>query len=215
MMEQEFTGALKQALLKSLDWIGHKKHCKSMNSYRSAYFCYQAGLQLDKLMKNRFPAQCLKWKQIKFDRKDEKIPGEWLLDGVWCEETQPDQASKSKCPSKIYCALECESNTSAEAFFEDFAKLVHMRSKIKVFLAGVNQGTKDGMKHYIDKRTKQAAQFLVNTGVGAETEEWYLAFWPSPAGDAADHSVWDDLDENHHLNATHAFSLKSSRFVQL
>ena len=130
---------MNRALEESRAWRGYENYPKSMNSYRSAYFCYQAGEQLDDAFKRHFPARCLQRKLIGFDGEHKKTPGEWLLDIVWCEETRPDARSASSCPSKIYGALECESSTSTKAFFTDFAKLVHVRSRIKIFLAGVDQ----------------------------------------------------------------------------
>ena len=62
------------------------------------------------------------------------------------------------------------------------------------------------MTNYIRMRTKQTARFLADSGVRPETEEWYLAFWPSPMGDVS-RSLWDELDKYPHLNAIQVFSL--------
>ena len=96
--EQRLRDALSKALEESLAWKGYQKHPNSKNSYRSAYFCYQVGLHLDDVFEARFPGRSLKRRQIEFSRDDEKKPGEWLLDIVWCEETCADSASKSKHP---------------------------------------------------------------------------------------------------------------------
>ena len=205
--EQGLRDALSKALAESLAWKGYEKYPKSKNSYRSAYFCYQVGLHLDAVFESRFLGTSLKRRQIEFSGDDEKSSGEWLLDIVWCEETCADPASKSKYPSKIYGALECESSTKAKEFFTDFAKLVHVRSRIKLYLAGVNQKREGKMTDYIRMRAEQAASFLGNTGVSSETEEWYLAFWPSPMGDVI-HSLWDELDKYPHLNVIQAFALE-------
>ena len=204
--EHGLIDALNKALVESLSWKGYEKYPKSKNSYRSAYFCYQVGLQLHSPFESRFPGRSLARRQIKFSDADKKTPGEWLLDIVWCEETCPDQASKSTFPSKIYGALECESSTKAKEFFTDFAKLVHVRSSVKLFLAGVNQKLEGRMTDYIRMRADQAAQFLNKTGVSSETEEWYLIFWPSPIGNGS-RSLWDELDKYPHLNAIQAFAL--------
>ena len=205
--------ALSKALVESLAWRGYEKHPKSKNSYRSAYFCHQVGLHLHGVFKSRFPGQSLERRQIEFSDTDEKRPGEWLLDIVWCEETCADPASKSKFPSKIYGALECESSTNGKEFFTDFAKLVHVRSSIKLYLAGVNHKREGKMTEYIYMRVEQAARFLGNTGVSCETEEWYLAFWPSPMGNVS-RSLWDELDKYPHLNAIHAFALDVNRRIR-
>ena len=212
--EQGLRDALSNALVESLAWKAYEKYPKSKNSYRSAYFCYQVGLHLDGAFASRFPGRSLNRRQIEFSGDDEKRAGEWLLDIVWCEETCADPASKSKFPSKIVGALECESSTNAKEFFTDFAKLVHVRSSIKLYLAGVNHKLERNMTKYIRLRTGQAAQFLGNTGVSSETEEWYLAFWPSPMGDVS-RSLWDELDKYPHLNAIHAFALEHGDFVAI
>ena len=202
---QGLRDALGKALEESLAWKGYEKYPNSKNSYRSAYFCHQVGLNLDGVFKSRFSGRLLKRRQIKFCG-DEKQPGEWLLDIVWCEETCADPASKFKFPLKIYGALECESSTNAKQFFTDFAKLVHVRSSIKLYLAGVNHKREGNMTNYIRMRTEQTARYLTNTGVSSETEEWYLVFWPSPMGDLS-RSLWDELDKYPHLNSIQAFAL--------
>jgi len=212
--EHGLRDALSKALVESLTWKGYEKHPKSKNSHRSAYFCYQVGFQLDGAFVSCFPGRLLKRRQINFSGDDEKIPGEWLLDIVWSEEACPDLVSKSTFPSKIYGALECESSTNATEFFADFTKLVHVRSTIKLYLAGVNQKRQGKMTDYINMRRRQAAQFLFNTGVSSEPEEWYLAFWPSPLGDA-NRSLWDELDEYPHLNEIQVFALEPNGFVAI
>ena len=212
--EQGLRDALSNALVESLAWKAYEKYPKSKNSYRSAYFCYQVGLHLDGAFASRFPGRSLKRRQIEFSGDDEKRPGEWLLDIVWCEETCADPASESKFLSKIVGALECESSTNAKEFFTDFAKLVHVRSSIKIYLAGVNHKRERNMTNYISLRTGQATQFLGNTGVCSETEERYLAFWPSPMGDVS-RSLWDELDKYPHLNAIQAFVLERGDFVAI
>ena len=205
---------MSKALVESLAWKAYEKYPTAKNSYRSAYFCYRVGLNLDDAFAPRFPEQSLKRLQIEFNDEDEKRSGEWLLDIVWCEETCADPPSNFKYPSKIYGALECESSTRTKEFFTDFAKLVHLRSSIKIYLAGVNHKRNSRMTRYIDMRRRQTAQFLANTGVSSETEEWYLAFWPSPMGDVS-RSLWDDLEKYPHLNAIHAFTLERGTFVAI
>ena len=212
--ESGLTDALSKALVESLAWKGYEKHPESKNSYRSAFFCYRVGFHLDGAFASRFPGRSLKRRQIEFSGGEEKIPGEWLLDIVWSEENCPDPASNSTFPSKIYGALECESSTKAREFFKDFAKLVHVRSTIKLYLAGVNHKRQGNMANYICMRRRQAAHFLANTGVSSETEEWYLAFWPSPMGNAR-RSLWDEMNEYPHLNKIRAFALEPSGFVAI
>ena len=216
MHKPELRDALSQALNDSLKWTGYEKYAKKdRNAYRSAYFCYQVGRHLDSIIQCRFPGSPLKWTQVKFDEEDNKLSGEWLLDIFWCEETRPDPESQYKCPSKIYAALECESQTSGKEFFEDFAKLVHVRSNIKIYLAGVNQKQSEHtMTDYINRRRSQAADFIGKYGARSDTEEWYLAFWPSPESHAG-RSLWVQFDKYPHLNAIHAYTLEHGSFVAI
>lgn len=205
---------LGKALNDSLKWTGYEKYVQR-NAYRSAYFCYQVGRHLDSIIQCRFPGSPLKWTQVKFDEEDNKISGEWLLDILWCEETRVDPDSQYQCPSKIYAALECESKAKTKEFFEDFAKLVHVRSNIKIYLAGVNQRQSEHtMIDYINRRRNQAADFIDKFGAGSEIEEWYLVFWPSPERGAS-RSLRDEFDKYPYLNAIHAYTLEHGSFVAI
>lgn len=204
MNKEEFKKAITKNLNKALE--NSLKQKLSNNPNRSAYFCFQVGKQLSKSIAVRYSEEQINRRQIKFDENNERVSGEWLLDILWCAELQPDCKSVSKHPSKIYAALECESSTSGEHFFEDFAKLVHVQSDIKIFLAGMDQVTPDGMRDYIANRTNQAAQFLENCAIDPDSQEWYLAFWPSPAK-----NLWESLPN--HLNRVYVFELKDREFV--
>lgn len=216
MNKQEFKKAITKnlngALKSSLDWKGYK-NSKQPNKSRSAYFAFQVGEKVNELIEQRFPRKQINWRQIKFaEKRNKRIPGEWLLDGLWCAEVQPDCNSKSMHPSKIYAALECESSTSGKHFFEDFAKLVHVQSGIKIFLAGVDQVKEPKMNDYIAKRKRDAAKFLKNCARDLDTQEWYLAFWPSPK-----ENIWKDLlkEKHPHLKNVNVFELKDREFVAI
>lgn len=214
MNEQDFKKALnlslKAALECSLKWNGFKNHPKQPNAYRSQYFCYQVGKHLDSSIKKRFPQESLVRKLITFDENHEKVTGEWLLDVLWCDDVQPVRSSKFKHASKIFVALECESSTSPKSFFEDFAKLVHVYSDIKIFLAGVDQIREPFKWKYIERRTTEAAQFLNQWARDLDREEWYLAFWPSPKD-----GRWDCLEKYPHLRQIVVFDLRDGTFVEI
>lgn len=203
---QEFKKAivldLRAALECSVEWKGFEEHPKQPNAYRSAYFCYQVGEHLDSTIGKRFPGKSIERRQIRFVENDEKETGEWLLDILWCDEVQPDPKSKFTHPSKVYAAVECESSTYGKDFFEDFAKLVHVKSDIKIFLAGVDQVRETVMCDYIVRRKRQAAQFLSECSTDYGAQEWYLAFWPSPKD-----GKWESLDSYSHLNEVRVFEL--------
>lgn len=214
MNRQEFKKAISMDLNAAKDcsrkWKGYPKHPEQLNAYRSAYFCYQAGEHLDGSIARRFPGKQLERRQIEFDDNDEKTPGEWLLDILWCDTVLPDPRSKSELPSKIYVALECESSTSGKGFFEDFAKLVHVNSDIKIFAAGVDQIREPVMSRHVEKRKREAAQFLTNWAQDLDNEEWYLAFWPSPKDGRR-----DVLDSYPHLDKVRVFELRNKEFVPI
>lgn len=198
---------LNNALQSSIVWKGYNDS-KQPNKRRSTYFAFKVGEKINELIEQRYPRKQINWRQIKFDKKNNRVRGEWLLDSLWCAEVKPDCQSPSNHPSKIYAALECESSTSGKHFFEDFAKLVHVQSDIKIFLAGVGQVTESKMNDYIDKRKRDAAEFLNNCPTNLGTQEWYLAFWPSPKND-----LWENLPNHPHLEGVYVFEFKDREFV--
>lgn len=202
------------ALEDSVAWRGYIKHPKAANAYRSAYFCYQVGCLLDQTMCDLCASSPIKKRQICFDEHDEKVPGEWLLDIVWTEDYKPNEAYKCNIPKKVWCAVECESNTSINEFFVDFAKLLNIISPIKIFLAGLNQTTSEKADAYQRMRLDQAAQCIAASNPASVDTEWYIGFWPSPKNKKGV-SLWDSFNEHPHLNAIHLYRYVDSSFVRL
>ena len=200
------------ALEVSVAWSGHAKHPKAANAYRSAYFCYQAGCLLDQAICDLCAPSPIKKRQICFDEHDEKIPGEWLLDIVWTEDYEPNGDFKCAIPKKVCCAVECESNTSINEFFVDFAKLVNVISPIKIFLAGLNHTTSEKAYAYQKMRLEQAAKYISASKPVSEDTEWYVGFWPSPKSKECV-SLWDSFREYPHLNAIYLYRFVDCRFV--
>ena len=99
--------------------------------------------------------------------------------------------------------MESESNTGIRAFNDDFAKLVHLNGKYKLYLNGLNHKTHEGMRNYISSRCEYLEEFLNRTHPQGE---FYLGFWPSPAKpkttDSSIDSIWRRLQcgEWCHLN---------------
>ena len=138
-----------------------------------------------------------------------------MLDIVWCEEYKPNDKFKCSIPKNVCCAIECESNTSINKFFEDFAKLVNVISPIKIFLAGLDQTNNKKSESYQQMRLDQAAQYIAasnQTSVGAE---WYIGFWPSPKR-KGNVSLWDCLDEQNykHLEEIYLYRYIDNKFVR-
>ncbi len=154
---------VKDALACSIAWRGYTKHPNSANSYKSAYFCHKVGEKLHTIIKDACHPVAPVRRQITFDKDEAKVPGEWLLDIVWTEDFKPDDNSKCAVPKKIWCAVECESNTSAAALFIDLAKLVCVQSPIKIFLAGMDQTTDKGAGEYRCMRTEQIERYIGNS----------------------------------------------------
>ena len=209
MTKQEFKHSLYESVRKALQKSRRWPHGQS-NKDRSEYFCYQVGEMLHPAIAGDY--EDVERNQITFDKdKGTRVKGEWLLDIVWSRKFQPDQRSSTKQPWIILAALECESNKGGKQFFEDFAKLVNIRSDIKIFLAGLDHKTPKGMNDYIEKRMKQAAKYLSKAGVLNSNENWYLAFWPSPLKVDGE-SLWDQLDKYKHLKQVQVFALEGSSF---
>lgn len=203
------------ALEKSIAWHEYAKHPKAENAYRSAYFCYQVGFQLDQTIRDLFSSAQLKKRQICFDETHEKVSGEWLLDIVWSEEYKPNDKFKCSFPKNVCCAIECESNTSINKFFEDFAKLVNVISPIKIFLAGLDQTNSKKAESYQQVRLEQAAQYIAASNQTSVDAEWYIGFWPSPKS-KGNVSLWDYLDEQNykHLKEIYLYRYIDNKFVR-
>lgn len=217
------------ALETSINWKGYLKHQSAMNSYRSAYFVYQVGLNLDKTIRDIFHSKKINKRQICFCDIDNKITGEWLLDIVWTEEYRPDVTKNYTVPGKIMCAIECESNTSGREFFIDFSKLLNVTSPIKIFLAGQNQSTPAGAEAYRSKRLKQTAHCIKSCVSANEQTDWFVCFWPSPkygkhnsSKDSSENcnkkSIWENFNQckdnsYSHLNKIYTYELSNGMFL--
>ena len=190
---QEVHNALSQALSESRLWASGKPEIS--NSTRSARFASNVCKRLNQQVQRAFPNPCPKLRHIYVDDAGKRHPGEWLLDGVWTENAQP-QPHKRKgknSPVRIRCAIECESSTDGYEYHIDLAKLLVVSSDIKLFLAGLNQRTEDGVENYVNTRIYQTEQVLKQARSGDLSTDWYLAFWPSPLM-VKGKSLWHHLD---------------------
>ena len=97
-----------------------------------------------------------------------------MLDCSWTEDVTPDEQMTKAVPLKIRCALECESSTSGFDYFTDFSKLLSIASDTKLFLAGLNQQTKQAAWRYISRRIQQTSALVYDQYDPASPTDWYL-----------------------------------------
>ena len=203
--------ALSQALRVSRDWARGRR---ISNATRSARFCSDVCETLDGLLCGVVSTQLTR-RYISVDDQGRRSPGEWLLDGTWTEDVTPDVRMSKGVPAKVRCALECESRSSGISYFTDFSKLLSITSDIKLFLAGINQRTKQGACSYMNLRIKQSGA-LVDKYEPSFTTDWYLAFWPSPLA-VGGRSLWERIDDEAitHLSAVVLYRFSDHAFQKI
>lgn len=77
----------------------------------------------------------------------------------------------------IEVAAEVESQTSSNAFYRDFSKLLNIQAGTKFFLGGVAHRTEAGMRIYMRRRLDEIQRYLVSA---QDQSDWFIGFWPSP-----------------------------------
>ena len=221
LIPEEVRQSLSSALCKSLCWDAAYDSSESeiSNSLRSSKFAHFACEALDGLVRKAGSSEHPrpKLRHIKIPEL-KPLSGEWLLDGVWTQDVSMDDRIEQHFPLHICCALECESNTSGRAFFEDFAKLLVVDADVKIFLGGLNQTTEGGVSRYINRRISQCNGILKHQSLGAD---WYIGFWPSPQNspteDENPKSLWSDLHQGNYafLKAVQLFHLSEDGFARV
>ena len=135
--------ALERALSCSQAWAKTQKTNGGKtisNSDRSARFLSDAVQHLHPLFRRKYPETELESRFISIDNEATRHTGEWLLDATWTEDVRADKRVQKRFPTRLRCALECESGTSADAFFIDFSKLVISAcQKIDIYLNPKNK----------------------------------------------------------------------------
>lgn len=192
---------LQKALDKSIEWARHEKS----NARKSAYFSFQVG-QLLRSLKDG--ADVL---QVGFNESGQKESGEWLLDAIVAEKS-------NHFIGKINIAMECESSTVKYEFERDFAKLIHIKSEMKIYLHGLDHSTSEGADQLIRKRLAQAATYIEQYDHDDKVQ-WFFAFWPSPKKVRTAESLWDTFKDNKqyaHLRLIRLFEFdgQSKSFVE-
>jgi len=208
--------SLRSALVSSRNWANATEPEPS-NSLRSSRFCSEVGKKMEHLVQATSAGGAkLRRRQISVPESGPRVAGEWLLDIVWTQDCWPDSRMNKDLPGipeKIYCALECESNTSSRAFFTDFSKLLHVLSPVKVFLGGLNQKTEKATREYIALRLEQVYK-LAKSMETQDPTEWYVGFWPSPKKDGQT-SMWDQLQSFPHLDRTYLYYMSDNGFHEV
>ncbi len=205
---QKLQSTLQDALNESFHWAQDRKVNSAdppSNALRSSLFCSQAGKHIHPLVTEAVPnGVTLNRRQISVTDSGKKEAGEWLLDVVWTQDCWPDTKYRKapEIPKKIWCALECEIDTAADALFIDLAKLLHINNPVKIFLGGLNQTTEQKALEYMDRRLMEIKIFLAD-----DPSSWYVGFWPSPKGDR-ESSLWDEDKLPAHLEKVYLFELE-------
>jgi hypothetical protein len=196
--------SLQHAFQSSCTWVNAAEHSPS-NSLRSCRFCSDVGSEIHQLIEAAAGKELTR-RQISVSDSGRRQTGEWLLDIVWTEDCRPDARMKDGVPAKIWCAVECESNTSARQCFRDLSKLLHVRSSIKIFLGGLNQRTEKAAKSYKNQRLQQIRDLIMSSQNPLDQTQWFVGFWPSPAGSGAS-SMWNHFHSYPHLDQIYLYSL--------
>lgn len=207
---QELLESIEDGFEKALgatDSILRDKTSMAGSGRLSAKFVYEVSTAIHQCLTQRSPR--LRLKVIKVDDEGKKEPGEWLVDACITEE-HCERMGDARVPhrfiDRIVLAMESESSTGRQAFNDDFAKLIHLEGKYKLYLNGLDQKTCRGMSKYIKGRCEYVESILKRVQPSGEI---YLGFWPSPrkprSSSFSVDSIWRELQcsEWRHLNMIH------------
>ena len=182
----------------------------------SSKFVYEVGRAVHACIARR--SRGCRLRVIKVEDGGKREPGEWLVDAC----VTMERAISGNCPfiERIVFAMESESNTGKRAFNDDFAKLVHLEAKHKLYMNGLNHRTAGGMETYMEGRREYAEAVLDRF---PPSGEFYLGFWPSPekprnSARRVD-SIWRRLQSGEwpHLNGIRLwrFDRRAGRLVEV
>ena len=128
-------------------------------------------------------SNCCVLNVIKVDDCGKRSLGEWLVDACITRNT-------NGFIDEILFAMESESNQAGAAFKEDFAKLIHLNARYKLYLSGLAHITEPGMKKHIRARLSECKSIL---GRICQNGKLFVGFWPSPAKREDQLSAWQNL----------------------
>jgi len=138
------------------------------------------------------------------------VEGEKMLD-ISIAKTKaiidPDkEISKAIIGYQLIWAVESEANSGLPDFADDFGKLLCVKSKNYLYLNGLDQLQEKSRLSYIDRRLEVAKQLLEDAEL--EYDNFYYAFWPSPAKNTNHNkSFWDMNKKDDLLGMVRVFEL--------
>ena len=138
------------------------------------------------------------------------VEGEKMLD-ISIAKTKaiidPDkEISKAIIGYQLIWAVESEANSGLPDFADDFGKLLCVKSKNYLYLNGLDQLQEKSRLSYIDRRLEVAKQLLEDAEL--EYDNFYYAFWPSPAKNMNHNkSFWDMNKKDDLLGMVRVFEL--------
>lgn len=190
----------------NLGFQNAKKRCAEVtisNQLISTVFVYEVSNSIFQTMFNKD----YELKVIGVNEKFKKTSGEWLLDCCIVK-------TENSFIKKIAFALESESNTSKKCFDEDFAKILHVNSDIKLYLNGLNQTTIEGVDIYIEKRLKYIQNILESDKYS--NDNFYIGFWPSPKQEKKGFpTFWKSFNKYKHLDVIHLYKYCDGGFERI
>jgi hypothetical protein len=201
MKDMDLAKAIQYSLDSAVKWSTDNN--VGSNALRSAAFVSNLGDRLFHLLAD----DTLFLNVINVTQEGKKEPGEWLLD-ITITENAADGFRK-----KIVWAVESESNCSKKAFYDDFAKLIHVNAENHLYLNGINHNTEMGRESYIKKRLKLAEQL-----VGKSNKNLWFCFWASPCKSGKCSSNWNEVHSNgalSHLNRVLLYRLENEGFIMI
>lgn len=149
---------------------------------------------------------------IGVDNNGIKESGEWMLDACITLGIQDTEHGKTRFIKQILFALESESSTGWQNFYDDFAKIVHINAGCRLYLNGLNQKKEDNAKKYMRERLDEAASLVEQT----KTPQMFFCFWPSPMQSQSNEkmSFWKLLTKYPHLKIyLYEYQLQSNTFI--
>ena len=139
-----------------------------------------------------------------------RVKGEKMLDVSIArtkEITDPGKAaSKAIIGYQLIWAVESEASPGLPDFALDLGKLICVKSKNYLYLNGLDQLQEESRLSYIARRIEIAKQLLEDAEL--DYENFYYAFWPSPAKNTNHNkSFWDMNKKDDLLGMVRVFEL--------
>ncbi|MCK5813474.1 MAG: hypothetical protein KAH03_04415 [Cocleimonas sp.] len=165
----------------------------SSNAKRSSYFVSELSGAFYSLTKQEALQGVTELVQ-KTESSGKKASGEWLLDIAIVSKVVASTGYKNRSTQivdKIIWAIESEFSTNLGEFCKDFSKLLHIKSKAYLYVAGLNQTQIKSREDYIEAQTQLAIELVKQHQI---TEPFYMVFVPTPGQSGQYASLWDSFE---------------------